>query len=727
MSSKSTHPGVAAGVAPRLRPMIALGILSLGLAACGGDSPPGSAGTPGPAPVGEGPATPPASGGGEGGEAPQLDCARDGYPCSFADVPVGILERSLALSDEVADKLIDGMPLPEVETFLASQSDVAEVIVDGGVVWFRLAGGRPMIVDVDGKQELLPVPAPAAASAGAADAFFAGTMNLVADGRAGGGRRYVRMLTSGSRLSTGTGEERHALVLSPFRYEPGFGNAGELVADALAGVRGYSGNVTYLATTSEHQPQVTVDVLAQLDGYDVIHLDTHGGTICKDKDAAAGAKTDGKTCEDGITDFLVQRFHGTAQDLQSLSHPGVVHYRGRLHQSIAVTADFFRHHYPQGLANQLFVLGSCNTFRADMIDAVAGYQGMFASWDGYTDFTLVRDAGLALVDLLGKGLTVGESFERLPGLTPGNPEAQGQFRRSARKLGGDLRIRSLITVRDYLTGEEVTDTSGIEVIEVAGDGADDDLHLEFTIDGITEERLEDFFVNLEIEDQVIGHLDLKKVGVKVAEFSYRVTGPVPLPFDAQQGQTLDMHFWIPLPDLGEDIFRASPKVNERETVDAGSEWVLGSRYTAGHTDSSMVKTADLVFELEPGADLGKPYRIFRVRGGTVRIRYDFEDALGCRFDIDHTVDVATGANNMYLRFDRVGDDLYVEGFGALPSTYIKATGFCPNGPNVEQTVSVGGVFFMADPTLVSGKSFSGGYNDGASLPTVIEWTLDQTL
>jgi hypothetical protein len=414
-----------------LRRLIAIGLMSLALAACGGDGamapdpgpgtpPPGAPGGSTPDPNDEPPGDP-------AGDAPMLDCIQEDYPCSFDAVSLQVIEHSLALSDEVARQLEEGADIEDVAAFLAAQSDIADVTVDGPVLGFRLAGGRPMIVDVTGDQEFLP--SESATSASGAQEAAAQLMTQTV------GAKNLRTVRSAATqaITGGNKSQRHALVLSPFRFEENFGNSGVLVAEALNGIRGYAGNVTYLATTNEFEPQVTVDLLTQLEQYEVIHIDTHGGTICKDKDGPASAgliadkdkDKEKKTCENGVTDFLVQRFHGTAQDLQSIAHPGVIHYRGRLHQSIAVTADFFRHYYPDGLSDTLFVLGSCNTFRTDMAEAIAGSRGVFMSWDGSTEESLVRRTSLAMLDYLGAGLTVGEAHVRLPDFTPDESRCGG--------------------------------------------------------------------------------------------------------------------------------------------------------------------------------------------------------------------------------------------------------------------------------------------------------------
>ncbi|MFC4309785.1 hypothetical protein ACFPN2_11895 [Steroidobacter flavus] len=688
--------------------LIAIGLMSLTIAACGGGGTDSDSST---SSTGEGPSggSPP---NGSPSEQTALDCVQDSYPCSFNEVSLATIERSLALSDEVAQQLENGVAIDQAAAFLSSQSDIADVTVDGPVLGFRLAGGRPMIVDVTGDQEFLASPAAAAGAASSKSAMSPATAQKL---------RTVRTALS-SKITSDNATQRRALVLSPFRYEENFGNAGELIAAELNTVRGYAGNVTYLATTIESAPQVTVDTLTQLENYDVIHIDTHGGTLCKKKDSNP-VGSDKKKCADGLTDLLVQRFHGTAQDLQSLQHPGVIHYRGRLHQSIAVTADFFRHYYPQGLNDQLFILGACNTFRTDMADAIAGDSGVYVSWDGYTDLSLVRNTGLSLVDSLRLGLTVGEAFARLPDFSSDNPEATGVLQRTPRQAGGDLRIRDLLTVRDNITGELVNDASGIEVMETPEDGNNDNLNLEFTVDGVTPEQLGNFNINLVIENQVIGHINLGQHGVPVGDFSYRVATPIPLGFDVEELQALHMDFWIPLPDQGEDHFIAAPRVNDREQSEVGRAWVLGSRLTESHHDSSTLITADVEFEIDPQDDPASSYHYFYVSSGGVRVQRDYEDAQNCAYHIDHTTNLAANASNNYLTFDTSGTNMRVDGFGRTPNEYIQVTNSC--GATV--TVNVGGVYFLAEDTIVTGDSAQGAYNDGANNPTIIEWTLDKTL
>lgn len=350
-----------------------------------------------------------------------LECEVQKYPCSYAKVPLAVVQKSLSLSDEAAKQLGAGTPIQQVMSFLKAQPGMAEVLSDGSALRFRLEGGRPMAIDLGIDSRMVPSP-PAA--------------------------KPPVLQSVRPQAVVGVYGQKRALVLSPFRYEF-TGKVGEKVAAILETVPGYKGNVTYIYTDDEHDPQVTVDVLTKMADYDVIHLDTHGGSLCISKNQSMSAISNpnsknqslsaqsGSNCDGGITDILIQRFHGTTEDLQSLNHPGVIHYRGKQWQSIAVTADFFRHYYPGGLDNAVFILASCNTFRPDFEQAIAGNSSVFLSWDKTVSETRALDASVKLMQALGKGLTTQALSSLLQGQgQEGDPTADAKLLSSYRKAGG---------------------------------------------------------------------------------------------------------------------------------------------------------------------------------------------------------------------------------------------------------------------------------------------------
>jgi len=260
-------------------------------------------------------------------------------------------------------------------------------------------------------------------------------------------------------------------------------------------------------------------------------------------------------------------------------------------------------------------------------------------------------------------------------------------------------------------------------MEIPEDGKNDNLNLEFTIDGITPEQLENFRLNLVVDDLTLGQLDLKSSAVPAGDFSYRVSAVVPLPFDVQEAQALDLDFWIPLPDLGQDHYLAAPRVNAGEGPQAGREWLLGSRLTESHHDSSTVITSNVEFELDANDDPKSSFHYFYVKSGSVRVQREFEDANNCSFRIDETIELPAGAPNNYLTFDVRPTHMVVNGFGRIPSQNIQVIGSCGNA----LTVNLGGVYFLAEDTPVTGDAGQGEYTDGAKNPTKVQWTLDKTL
>ena len=110
------------------------------------------------------------------------------------------------------------------------------------------------------------------------------------------------------------------------------------------------------------------------------------------------------------------------------------------------------------------------------------------------------------------------------------------------------------------------------------------------------------------------------------------------------------------------------------------------------------------------------------KSGTVHIQRDYEDTLGCNFSVDETLNISEGQSNNYLKLDLSGSGIVLDGFGNVPNESVQVTGDCGES----DTLSVGGVYFIAEDTAVTGSTIQGGYNDGATIPTIptiIEWTL----
>ena len=79
----------------------------------------------------------------------QLDCERDGYPCSWAEADPAAAVRTDQLLAFSSLLLADGATADELAGRLKAAPGVAEVIADAITVSFRVDGAMPVFVYVD--------------------------------------------------------------------------------------------------------------------------------------------------------------------------------------------------------------------------------------------------------------------------------------------------------------------------------------------------------------------------------------------------------------------------------------------------------------------------------------------------------------------------------------------------------------------------------------------------
>jgi hypothetical protein len=79
----------------------------------------------------------------------QLDCEREGYPCSWSDADPAAAIRTDELLAFSALLLAQGETSAELARRLETAAGVVEVIFDSITVWFRVEGAVPVIVYVD--------------------------------------------------------------------------------------------------------------------------------------------------------------------------------------------------------------------------------------------------------------------------------------------------------------------------------------------------------------------------------------------------------------------------------------------------------------------------------------------------------------------------------------------------------------------------------------------------
>lgn len=627
------------------------------------------------------PATPP---------LPALDCEREGYPCTFAEVPLAVIERSLELAAAAGSMFEAGASVDEVIAFLEAEDGVAEVDHDGSAVEFRLTEGRPVVVDPTIDVARLPyenVQAPPAVASSLAP------------------QRVV-----------GAPGSRRALVLSPFAFDFDGWDSGAQAAAVLAATPGYEGRVTYRETTDPDDPGVTVDDLLDLEAYDVVYLSTHGGRLCLDKktSSALAASGVGGAGDDCRADFLIQRFAGTAADLKALDQPGIVLYQGSKHRSIAVTGDFFRAVYPDGLPNTLFVLVSCSTYSPEFVGPIAGDEGIFVSWDlgVRADIAL---ASLKLLQVLSvTGWTVSDAMASL-GDAVVSEETGAVMRSSGRRAGGDLRIRDVIRVEDGFTGDDLATAVEIEVAGAPDDGEPDSILLDITVDAVTEATASGFTLHVTINDRPYTSTSLTAVGEAVGDHAWHVPAEIDLGFDAMEGEELRIEAWVELPEGGTSRVEGAPAVAGSPT-ELGSTWQGQVTYTSERLagDWTMSIVADATFEREPGTLPTDRYQTFALTGGSYVVTLQGEDALGCT--VSGTISGPLEADeDTYLDFDTATSPILVEAWGSSNTPPMVASVSCPDGSASSQTVTTNSVMPYIPDDIV--ETVSNGTIDGTYVVT----------
>lgn len=646
----------------------------LALSACGGGDPPGGAGAGTPAP-------------GQPAPASALECERLAYPCDWAQVGAAVRAESNRLGGALAARLDAGGDTDAAAAWLKTQAELAEIQHDERAIRFRLPGGRGVWVLADEGRPLAP-PGVAATAAARRSALAAAAPRKQAQG----------VIRAGAT-------QRKALVLSPFRWQHET-FAVDHVVSRLQAIDGY--DVTLRQNSSEDERTVWIDDYAGFADYDVVHLSTHGAQLCRDR--ATGQRID--PCRIGIDVGVTVQ---PADDIAAAGRPGVelfVTRKGARH--LAVTPDFFRAAYPQGLNQKLVFIDACLGGDPTLMASMGGSTGVTLGFSNVVYAEFAQGVGDALYERLGRGLSVQEAMARL-----GESLAQEDGTRLVSNRR-DIRLRDLLRVRDLTGGEMLADGGAVAALSRPGDGQPDRLRLALHVDALTPQRLDGVALRVSRDGQTLAQLALAGSAVVDGEDRLRFEFELPLGTDTQPGETLALRFALSLPEGGHTVLDVAPKVQDPSALPR--EWQMTSTTVAHGIGSTTTKIANLVWELEPDDDPTRRYRYYRVKSGTLTVGF-VGDLNNCRTQWETTLTIPTGASNHSLKFDTVAG--LFDGFANAAGQTVQATGVCADGSTLPVTTRAGGVYLMADDVPIAGggtAAFSGAYNSGAQLPTVIEYS-----
>jgi len=695
LRTRSTRPGWLRRLAGA---WAASALAGLALTACGGG---GGAGDTDP-----GPSTPPPT------AESALECERLAYPCTWVQVERPIIERSDELAKSLRERIDGGTSTADAVAWLRTQATLAEVQFDATKIRFRLPGGRGVWAAKAGSMSMragdagagtasaAPLPPPrdgGGAGAGAGQALAKATAPAGAEES---GVRRQSVIRPG-------GAARSALVLAPAAHEHQYMRADD-IATILGAMPDYAGRVTLLQNLTTTEAHVTVESFREWGQHDVIYAVTHGGEICWDPDTGI----DYHTCKGAIR---AQRSTHPVIDAIESTNVGVELLRYENHANLLVTEDFFRHEYPQGLNNKLVYVVSCYGWTPGLVAAIQGSTGVYLGWEGQVVASHGQWLASRTFELLAAGVDIKEA-QALMAEHLVSPGSGAVLHASDRWL----RIRDLITVHDAYTSLKLTDDSGIEVGMRPGDGQPDHALLEVTIDGIRPENADAYVLDVLLEGRGLVSVPVGVRAQHLGNHRWKLPLELPLGIDAQPGQRLPLQFAMRLPGFGQTYTLANPKVNEAATMPL--EWAMKSTTVITGPVATIVKTADVVWELEPDTRPDARYRYYRVKSGTVVHEHNGEFN-NCKVQFSETLQIAPGATNHELKFDMAGNPPLFTGFARASNRAVSVQGTCSDGSTLPYSTTVGGVYLYAQDLAMNGSTgFSGSWNDGANTQVSFEFT-----
>jgi len=638
-----------------------------------------------------------------------LECERLAYPCTWKQVDPALIERSDALAQALRGRLDNGASTADAVAWLRTQATLAEVQFDADKIRFRLPGSRAAWAARAGSMSQAQPPqgvarpsqpagvAPKVSLPGARGA--APAAKAVSSSGSAGEVRAQSVIRPGAR-------SRSALVLAPAAHEHQYMRA-DGIADILGAMPDYSGNVTLLQNLTTQEANVTVDSFRDWDQHDVIFVVSHGGELCWDPDTGV----DFRRCKGAIR---AQRSTHPVIDAIESTNVGVELLRYEDHANLLVTEDFFRHHYPQGLNNKLVYVVACYSWSPGLVAAIQGSTGVYVGWEGEVVSSHGQWVAERTFERLAAGVDIKEAMPMLGDMiaSPGGALLHASDRW--------LRIRDLISVQDAYTSLALTDDSGIEVGMRPGDGQPDHALLEVTLDGIRPENADAYVLDVLLDSKGLMSIPVGARAQHLGNFRWKLPLELPLGFDAQPGQRLPLQFAMRLPGFGQTFTLANPKVNEAATMPL--EWAMTSTTVQTGPVATVIKRAQVVWELEPDTRPDARYRYYRAKSGTLVYEYD-GDFNNCKVQFTETVEIPAGATNHELKFDMAGNPPLFSGFARASNKAVNVQGTCSDGSTLPYSTTVGGVYLYAQNLAMNGSSaFSGSWNDGANTQVSFEFT-----
>jgi hypothetical protein len=510
-------------------------------------------------------------------------------------------------------------------------------------------------------------------------------------------------------------EQKTALVLSPFHWHVADIEDTPAVAAILSATRGYEGRVTHRSNAEETSTTVGLESFKEWDGYDVVHVSTHGSRVCADGGCRA-------TLVAGLLAAVLPPGPGSkAEKLQALEEQGVSYAKSETtgREYLVLSADFFRYHYPGGLEDALVFINSCESFgpqATDLVDAIRGTSSVVFGWSETVYVTDATAAATALYQALSKGYPAEVALEEIEGLAVGRAvegAASPELRESPRGAGGDLRIREVVTLLHPVSGEELTAADLVPIEGTVDDGEPDAVPWLVRVDGVKPELTDGMVVRVLVAGAQGDPVPLTE-GQANDEDQWTVSGTVLLPFDVIEDTRASFGARVDLHEGGVSQHETDATLSGEGPI-MGRVWELEGAESWDWQGSPTRATARLTLRFAPGQAASEAHPRYIVTGGTVTYddNHTFRD---CTFTAPViTFDVPYGEGGTLI-FDTTTEPARYHAFVHTEGPEFEGEVVCSGGDPVTYTSRADNVWVLvladapqpvsADRRLITGTESS---------------------
>jgi hypothetical protein len=633
----------------------------------------------------------------------ELECHGGEYACTWAEVSEDVLQRTLALGHAAVEVVRGGGSIDDAAAFLSAADGVLEVMVGNGALRYRLDGGRPAWASfaVFGSAVAGQEISSRAATRASSVVAWSG----------------VPVVRPSSVVGVDPAAKR-ALVLSPFEWRALPGDNGSAVASLLEDTRGYEGRVQYLANSAAAARTVTLDTFLDLDGHDVVYIATLGFAAWGPCHLTAG--TDCSHTLLGAIDYL----EGDPNWRDQTGIEPVTMMSGNV--ILGVSHDFFREHYPTGIAHGVIWIQASESAASYLATAIPAADSMYVGWSGSVDSVAARNVATSFVELV---TTTGIPLDRANDALGAANEVPGGALRTLRSVQDtDVRIREVVVLRHPGSGSEHTSDDALIVTGTAGDGQPDALTLMIDIDGLSAIDLVGTSLTILVDDwsapQIpLGGGDWAWVGDSMTR---RLVTTLDTPFDFADGQRVKMGALASLADGGTSQHVVTPTVTDGRVLPR--TWVGTTRLTAPLTtngSAAIVRTATVSFTRDPSQAADSPYPRYISDGGTMT--WQLGGSYGTCSDQSPLVTVPLSPSSYdYVLIDTTTSPFTYAAYGHLADgPLVTVSSDCSD---TDYETRAGGTWLLAPDVAshtftMSGNVIEGEYRGAGQLPVHATWSL----